>query len=249
MPPKTPAKPSTTEVYARLRSLIIGGEIPPDTKINIVALARDLGVSQTPVREALQRLEGDNLITYQPGRGYSTTPLLDLPGLRALFEFRLLVEPWAARTAAVDRLTNPGAALGRRLDDFEGVLAGREKKNSDPDVKGVKDVKDVRQELVAHDAAFHAAVITASGNSVVEQTYEQTHCHLHTFRLYPEEIDTANTVVEHRRISAAISRCEPDAAEEAMADHIRSSFERFARAFGDPHAASPPEVPPRRFLA
>ena len=47
-PPNTTAKPSTTEVYARLRSLIIGGEIPPDTKINIVALARDLGVSQTP---------------------------------------------------------------------------------------------------------------------------------------------------------------------------------------------------------
>jgi len=246
VPPKTTAKPSTTEVHARLRSLIIGGEIPPDTKINIVALARDLGVSQTPVREALQRLEGDNLITYQPGRGYSTTPLLDLPGLRALFEFRLLVEPWAARAAAVDRLTNPGAALGRQLDDFEGLLARRAKGGPDPDVR---DVRDVRQELVAHDAAFHAAVITASGNSVVEQAYGQTHCHLHTFRLYPEEIDTANTVVEHRRISAAIGRCEPGAAEEAMADHLRSSFERFARAFGDPHAASAPEVPPRRFLA
>ncbi|MFI0819680.1 GntR family transcriptional regulator [Streptomyces sp. NPDC021098] len=233
----------TTEVYARLRSLIIGGEVPPDTKINIVALARDLGVSQTPVREALQRLEGDNLITYQPGRGYSTTPLLDLPGLRALFEFRLLVEPWAARAVAVDRLTNPGAALGRQLDAFEGALAGREKGEPDPDVR------DVRQELVAHDAAFHAAVIAASDNSVVAQAYEQTHCHLHTFRLYPEEIDTANTVVEHRRISAAISGCEPDAAEEAMADHIRSSFERFARAFADPHAASAPQVPPRRFLA
>ncbi|MFI0779574.1 GntR family transcriptional regulator [Streptomyces sp. NPDC021212] len=246
MPVKTTAKPSTTEVYARLRSLIIGGEIPPDTKINIVALARDLGVSQTPVREALQRLEGDNLITYQPGRGYSTTPLLDLPGLRALFEFRLLVEPWAARAAAVDRLTNPGGTLGRQLDAFEGLLAGREKQAPDPDVR------DVRQELVAHDAAFHAAVITASGNSVVEQAYEQTHCHLHTFRLYPEEIDTANTVVEHRRISAAISGCEPGAAEEAMADHIRSSFERFARAFADAHATSPPAPPtvtPRRFLA
>src|ERR1044072_2544927 len=150
-PQKAAAKPSTTEVYARLRSLIIGGEIPPDTKINIVALARDLGVSQTPVREALQRLEGDNLITYQPGRGYSTTPLLDLPGLRALFEFRLLVEPWAARAAAVDRLTNPGVALGRQLDDFEGLLARRAEggpgPGPGPEAEGFEDVKDVRQEL------------------------------------------------------------------------------------------------------
>jgi DNA-binding FadR family transcriptional regulator len=185
------------------------------------------------------------MMTYQPGRGYSTTPLLDLPSLRALFEFRLLVEPWAARTAAVDRLTNPGSVLDRILDDFEDSLARHRNGSPSPDDK------DIRQQLVAHDSAFHAAIIKASDNPVLAQAYGQTHCHLHTFRLHPEEIDTANTVVEHRRISAAISGCDPDQAEEAMADHIRNSFERFARAFGDPQTVSPPtspKVPPRRFL-
>ena len=72
----------------------------------------------------LQRLEGDNLVVYSPGRGYSTTPLLDLAELRSLFEFRLLVEPWAARAAAVDRLANPAAALEKELPAFRDTMKG-----------------------------------------------------------------------------------------------------------------------------
>ncbi|MGI5346870.1 GntR family transcriptional regulator [Streptomyces sp. CA-250714] len=241
VPRKNAAKPAANGVYTTLRSLIMDGELPPDTRINIVALSRDLGVSQTPVREALQRLEGDNLITYEPGRGYSTTPLLDLDGLRALFEFRLLVEPWAARAAAVDRLSNPGPLLDRELDSFERVLAATENEPG-----GEESHRDIRQQLVAHDAAFHAAILKATGNPVAEQAYTQTHCHLHTFRLYPEDIDTANTVTEHRRISAAINGCAPEEAEQAMTDHVRKAFDRFANAFDT--AAALPEVPPRHLV-
>ena len=106
-----------------MRAAILEGEIAPGTRINIDAVARSLGVSQTPVREVLQRLEGDNLVVYSPGRGYSTTPLLGLAELRSLFEFRLLVEPWAARSAAVDRLANPAAALGKELTGFRKTMA------------------------------------------------------------------------------------------------------------------------------
>ncbi|MGN6129865.1 MAG: GntR family transcriptional regulator, partial [Nocardioidaceae bacterium] len=148
---------------------ILDGEIPPGERINIDAVARRLGVSQTPVREALQRLEGDDLLIYTPGRGYRTTPMLDLAGLRAVYEFRLLVEPWAARAAAGDRLTNPAHALDEELVDFEGVAAAQE---------------DVRQGLLGHDSRFHDLILTAAGNPVVRQAYSQTHCHLHVFRLY-----------------------------------------------------------------
>jgi DNA-binding GntR family transcriptional regulator len=244
VPRKNAAKPAANGVYDTLRSLIMDGELPPDTRINIVALSRDLGVSQTPVREALQRLEGDNLITYEPGRGYSTTALLDLDGLRALFEFRLLVEPWAARAAAVDRLSNPGPLLDRELDSFERALAAPENETG-----GHESYRDIRQQLVAHDAAFHAAILKATGNPVTEQAYTQTHCHLHTFRLYPEDIDTANTVTEHRRISAAINGCAPEEAERAMTGHIRKAFDRFAKAFDATTEPTPlPDVAPRRLV-
>lgn len=216
--PTSTAKVAAGDVYSALRASILDSEIPPGTRINIDAVARRLGVSQTPVREALQRLEGDNLLVYSPGRGYSTTPLLDLAELRALFEFRLLVEPWAARSAAVDRLSNPGSALQIELAKLASTM---------------KDDGDVRQDLVAHDARFHDLILLAAGNPVVRQAYAQTHCHLHTFRLYPADAAGAITLAEHRRIRDAISACDPAEAEAAMAEHIRNSFSRFLRAFDE----------------
>jgi len=212
-----------SKVYSSLRVRILDGAIPPGTRINIDAVARDLGVSQTPVREALQRLEGDDLLVYTPGRGYWTTPTLDLAGLRSLFEFRLLIEPWEARSAAVDRLANPGHTLDLELTSFE---------------RRAKDEGDVRQHMLAHDTRFHTEILAAAGNPVVEQAYAQTHCHLHVFRLYSVDLDGAITIAEHREIWRAIQACEPDEAERVMAEHIRRSFERSARAF---NAQSPVE--------
>lgn len=220
----TTAKVAASEVYSSLRQSILDGDIAPGTRINIDAVSRRLGVSQTPVREALQHLEGDNLLVYYPGRGYSTTPLLSLPELRSLFEFRLLVEPWAARSAAVDRLSNPSAALRAEL----GVLE-----------RQVDDTVNGRQDLLAHDARFHDLILASAGNPVVQQAYVQTHCHLHLFRLYPSDLDSQVTLMEHRGIRDAIAAADPVAAEEAMSAHLRSSFHRFARAFGAEPAALP----------
>jgi DNA-binding GntR family transcriptional regulator len=224
------AKVAASEVYAALRQSILDGDIAPGTRINIDAVSRRLGVSQTPVREALQHLEGDNLLVYYPGRGYSTTPLLSLPELRSLFEFRLLVEPWAARSAAVDRLSNPSAALRAELEVLE---------------RQIDDTVNVRQDLLAHDARFHDLILASAGNPVVQQAYVQTHCHLHMFRLYPSDLDSEVTLMEHRGIRDAIAAADPVAAEEAMSAHLRSSFHRFARAFGAEPAALPGAAPGR----
>lgn len=221
VPPRQPSetsriKAAVTDVYSAMRASILNGEIEPGTRINIDAVSRTMGVSQTPVREVLQRLEGDNLVVYTPGRGYSTTPLLGLDELRSLFEFRLLVEPWAARAAAVDRLANPARTLERELATFQGVIqAGG----------------DLRQDLVAHDTRFHDTILAAAGNPVVRHAFAQTHCHLHTFRLYPADVDGASTMAEHSAVREAIQACRPEEAEAAMAQHIRNSFTRFAQAF------------------
>jgi DNA-binding GntR family transcriptional regulator len=220
----TMAKVAAGDVYSALRQSILDGDIAPGTRINIDAVSRRLGVSQTPVREALQHLEGDNLLVYSPGRGYSTTPLLSLPELRSLFEFRLLVEPWAARSAAVDRLSNPSAALRSELEMLE---------------LQVDNTANGRQDLLAHDARFHDLILSSAGNPVVQQAYVQTHCHLHMFRLYPSDLDGRVTLTEHQGIREAIAAADPEAAEEAMSAHLRNSFHRFARAFGAGPAALP----------
>jgi DNA-binding GntR family transcriptional regulator len=91
--------------------------------------------------------------------------------------------------------------------------------------------RDLRQDMVAHDSRFHELILTAAGNPVIGHAFAQTHCHLHIFRLYPKDIDSAGTVEEHRRIAEAIANADPEGAENAMADHLKSSFKRFARAF------------------
>ncbi|WP_425471201.1 GntR family transcriptional regulator [Xylanimonas allomyrinae] len=165
---------AVTLAYTALRMPIVDGRIAPGTRINIDALARDLGVSQTPVRESLQRLEADGLLVYTPGRGYRTTPTIDLAELRAIFEFRLLVEPWAARAVAGDRLVNPASPLETEISAF---------------VSAIEAGGSERQEMLTHDTRFHDLILAATGNEVVRHAYAQTHCHLHVFRLAPADAD------------------------------------------------------------
>jgi len=207
---------------------IVDGEIPPGMRLNIDAIARRLGVSQTPVREALQRLESDDLLEYTPGRGYRISPMLDLVGLRSVFEFRFLVEPWAARSVAADRLANPAKALDTELKNFE---------------KRASKDGDLRQEMLGHDARFHDMILRAAGNEVVRLAYAQTHCHLHVFRLYEVDIHGAITIEEHRKIWSAIRACDPEGADRAMTEHIRNSYDRSSRAFGEIDSGSDPLDP------
>ncbi|MFD1846275.1 GntR family transcriptional regulator [Arthrobacter flavus] len=207
---------SGAHVYWTLRAKILDLQLPPDAKINIDALVRELGVSQTPIREALSQLEGDRLIVKTPGKGYRTTALLETAELRELFEFRLLIEPWAARAAAVNRLSNPARILHASLDEFEA---------------GASTDGSIRHQLVAHDTTFHDRILLASSNEFALHAYRATHCHLHLFRLHPADYQGTSTVEEHRAIVDAIALCDPDAAESAMNRHLIGAYHRFAEAF------------------
>ncbi|GAA4428371.1 GntR family transcriptional regulator [Georgenia halophila] len=223
---------TSEEVYRRIRALIVENRIAPGQRINIDALARQLGVSQTPVREAVRQLEGDKLIVKVAGTGYCTTSLLDLDGLRDLFEFRLLVDVWAARSIAVNRLTNPAPAMKKEIARFESLVDG---------------TSDIRRELVMHDTRFHGLVLGALGNDVVREAYEQTHSHLHTIRLYAADTDGTVTLREHRRIWEAVDACDPERAAAVMREHLTAAYARFARAFEEPLAELREPDPYRMF--
>src|SRR5699024_10869525 len=223
MTAEAPRRRASEGVYDRLRELVVENRLPPDERISIDAVARELGVSQTPVREAIRQLEGDRLVVRVPGKGYQTTPLLDRDGLRDLFEFRLLVEVWAARAAAVNRLSNPAPMMRAELDRITS-------QHGPP--------LDLPRQLVTHDTRFHQLILAAAGNRVIQHAHEQTHTHLHTFRLYSAETDGSVTLAEHNAICAAIEACDPDAAEAAMRVHLIAAYARFSRYFDD--ADTPP---------
>lgn len=158
------------EVYGVIKAKIFDHEIAPGQHVNIDALAIQLEVSHTPIRESLARLESDGLILKEPLKGYSATNLLTMKEFHDLFEFRLLVEPWSAERAAhvIDEAGANAlsaeiitARASLQLSDFEQIQA-----------------------LTEHDARFHLLISRISGNETVRRAFEGTHCHLHLYRLF-----------------------------------------------------------------
>jgi DNA-binding GntR family transcriptional regulator len=114
----------SNDVYEVIKAQIMDHAIAPGARMSIESLARDLQVSQTPIREALARLESDGLVTKAPLRGYSATPLLTPDEMDDLYVLRSLIEPWSAAeppsgstTRVAHALTQSSAAARRRLPE------------------------------------------------------------------------------------------------------------------------------------
>ena len=225
------------EIYDMIKAMIFNHEIEPGSRVNIDSLSVQLEVSQTPVREALARLESDGLIAKEPLKGYKATELLSIKELNDLFQFRLLIEPWAAEQAA------------KIIDNTGKTALKAEMQSAKTALKFAGDGQF--QALTEHDSRFHTLVASISGNNTVAEFYERTHCHLHLFRLYMANklhlIDGESraefvqdlfeqyyqsgsgqlAIKEHDAIAKAILDQNPKAAKSAMHAHIESSLKRF----------------------
>lgn len=109
------AQPLGDRVYAELRQLLRAGGLPPGQPLQEAALAEQLGVSRTPVREALRHLESDGLVV-PDGRGY-TVPALGDRDVEEIYALRFLIEPEALRLVAA------GAGGKARLAPLRAALA------------------------------------------------------------------------------------------------------------------------------
>src|SRR5204863_5307295 len=138
------------DVYEAVKALVMDHVIAPGARVSIDGLARQLGVSQTPIREALARLESDGLVIKAPLRGYSATPLLTRAEVDDLFQFRLLIEPWVAGRAA---------ELASR-DDHRRIAAEIASCPEAPPSDAYEEFKA----LAGHDNRFHTLLATLAGN-------------------------------------------------------------------------------------
>jgi len=203
------------EVYAALTASIMDHAIAPDTRLNIEEIARELGVSPTPVREALARLEADGLVAKEPLRGYRTTPVLTAAELDQMYEFRSLVEPWGAAEAARRRTAADVEELTAELATAPASSAGA----------GYADYAA----LAAHDHRFHVLLLRIAGNDVVREAFERTRFHLHQFRYAFAASMAPASVAEHRAIAEAVVAGDPEAARSAMTAHLRAARDRIVR--------------------
>ncbi|NRP72841.1 HTH-type transcriptional regulator McbR [Ensifer psoraleae] len=201
-------------IYHRLMSL----EIAPGARIPIDVLARELGVSQTPIREALSRLEREGLVRKEHLIGYSAAPQWTRKQFEDLYAFRLLIEPEAARLAAINM--TPEA-----LQQLENSAADMGHGEAPVD-------RNTRYSRFARaDAQFHDAILKIAGNDVIRSTLSNQHVHLHIFRLMFHTRVTQEALEEHENLLAAFRARDPQGAYDTMRVHIERSRDRLLSAF------------------
>ena len=200
-----------SDVYNAILDRITGLEIAPGARITVDTLARELGVSQTPVREALSRLEAEGLVLKTHLIGHRALPQLTRAQVEQLFELRLLIEPAGAAMAA--RHLNPQArdALGRLHAEMSGLPDGRAPTYS---------------EFARKDAEFHATIAQASGNAFLADALARLRTHVHIFRLVSHVRVTAEAICEHTELIAALERGDAAGSRKSMREHILASRER-----------------------
>jgi len=201
-------------IFETLRKAIITGEIKPGERLMEVAIAEQMGVSRTPVREAIRRLEAEGLVTMVPRKGthvseLSSKDIIDVLEVRGALD--KLATGLAAKRIKPQQL--------RALESIhKQYIAFVEKEN----IEGA----------VRKDIEFHDAIYAASGNSRLIGVLSTLKEHIYRFRvIYLRDMDIAEHVEqEHRQILDALKEGNEQLAAELAEKHIKSQMESIVEA-------------------
>jgi DNA-binding GntR family transcriptional regulator len=196
--------PASQRIVGLLRDAILGGDLQPGERIRQEDLARRLGASRLPVREALRMLESEGLVEYEPNKG-AYVPRLDRHEVDTIYQMRERLEP----LALLESLPHLSDLHLARLEEIQDEIETRF------DVGRFLDL----------DREFH--MLTYSGcaiqqlNAMVVRLWNSTQHYRRTFILLsgPERMWVVNA--EHRLILDAVARKDPIDAERYLNGHIR----------------------------
>lgn len=204
---KVEVKSLVDVVAERIEAAIISGQIEPGSKISEQGLAASLGVSRGPLREAIRRLEGRKLLTRTPNIGVRVAEL-SLKDLNDILQVREALECLACRLAAQNMPDGEIASLQKVLDDH-----GKQ--------KSVRQNEGYYGETQNLD--FHFRIVNGSGNErLADMLAGDLHYMLRVYRYNSgaKPGRAASVLEEHRAIVTAIAARDPDAAEQAMREHL-----------------------------
>lgn len=208
------------EVYSAIFARIMSLDIAPGARISVDAMARQLGVSQTPIREALARLESEGLVSKTHLVGYSAAPQLSAKQFVDLYELRLLLEPFAARKCAE-------IMPDEVIDQLEALCLEMESLSHHEGL-------DAYAQFAQLDMAFHDQIAVSAGNALVVEALSRLHTHVHLFRLLFHARVTQSAIDEHQDLLATIRARDPEGAQAMMRIHVERSRDRFKAKYPGP---------------
>lgn len=197
-------------VFKTLRDAIITGEFQPGERLMEMKLANEMGVSRTPVREAIKKLEAEGLVIMNPRRGAQVAPINE-KDLKDILEIRKALESLSCRIACGK--VNPDDV--KHLRSINRAVAKAVRENDIP-------------EIVERDVEFHDAINLITDNARLAKFLGQLKEHLYRYRLeFIKNMENCNTIIEdHERIIEAIAQKNADVACKEIEDHIELQ-ERF----------------------
>lgn len=220
---------ASDRAYTQLRDEIMSAQLEPGTVLTEVEQSERLGVSRTPVREALNRLQADGLVASHRGRGMTVT-LISMHVADELFDIRLAVEPLAVRRAAA-ALREPATDNSEFRTEFRNLayrFRDAEQQWNDAEQPEVEDYYELTRQL-------DRAVDDACANPYLVQILTGLRLHLARLRRLSQHDPArlAASAGEHARVAEAIADGSPDLAEAASRLHLQMALEHLRRRIND----------------
>ncbi|MBS7526574.1 GntR family transcriptional regulator [Fusibacter paucivorans] len=199
-------KPLGEVVFEYLRNAILSGELKPGERLMEVTIADQLGVSRTPVREAIRKLEKENFVIMIPRKGAYVADLTKKDILEVL-EIRKELEGFAAALAAERMNDTEREKLGRVIEDFNDGMINMDKKR-----------------MIDCDNEFHSLIFYASKNQRLINIIFDLHDQFQRFRLvYFNEFNNFHEIqMSHGRIFEALLLNDPKMARKEAEEHVEN---------------------------
>jgi len=200
----------TDELYGLLKQKILSHEISAGDKINIDQFARDLGVSNIPIREALFRLASEGFVKVVPFKGMYVSEM-NMSDIDEIFEIRYALEELSVRKAAPHIPKSRLEQILQELDTDEQILEASQEENV---------ISQMNHDL-------HGTILAYAGNENLKQMVtaliERVHRYLN---LVHYKIDMGAEIEEHRKIVLALLERDTEKAVEASRIHLQQAYQR-----------------------
>ena len=217
---------------AAIRQKVLEGDFPSGHRLRQEALADEFGVSRTPVREALRKLEADGLVRVEPNRG-AVVRGVRAREVREAYEVRAELEGLAASLAATrindDELRRLREAQSLFRTSMKTLLAWKRNGN------GARPPERAHAEWIRGNDLFHLAIQQAAGNERLRATLADLHVS------FPRDLTwivlgesshlLEQNVAQHGAVLEAIESRDAEAARRLMTDHVRSAGDLVVRRF------------------